>query len=332
MRPYLSIALGIATTTIIGAILFSFVDFGAVVTLIQEKSWSGFALFAICSLLTTGARTWQWHLMLSLWVERIPLTRLYLIALVRNLCADLLPARLGTAIYIPLVHRHLGITYTTATTTFGISFLFDIFSVLPLLAIAAVVQHLLQAPLGGMFIVAGAGIGLAAFAILLFLPQLLRVTRHLPLPARVTTWITSIAGEVQFIRAQGVYRRLFLASFLVRTGKYVTLYFLLYALLAPQGYGWVSLPPFTVFLGLFAAEFAASLPASGIGGFGLYEGTWAVAFTLLGFSRELAISSGIAHHLITQAWGYGLGFIAFIVLLWFRARLAQPPSVSSSAG
>ena len=66
---------------------------------------------------------------------------------------------------------------------------------------------------------------------------------------------------------------------------------------------------------MIAAELSASLPVSGIAGFGAYEGTWTFVFQLLGYSEKLSVVTSISHHLITQVYGYGLGALAMLVLL-----------------
>ena len=84
-------------------------------------------------------------------------------------------------------------------------------------------------------------------------------------------------------------------------------------------------------MGACGAEFSASLPISGIAGFGAYEGTWAIIFTILGFPQKLAITTGISHHLITQVWGYSLGVICLALLLLplFKVRKLVFEKISS---
>jgi hypothetical protein len=74
---------------------------------------------------------------------------------------------------------------------------------------------------------------------------------------------------------------------------------------------------------------AASLPVSGIGAFGAYEGAWAAAFELLGFPGHLAKLTAVSHHLFTQVYGYSLGALAFLLLLLpvFRPAAIVPTGV-----
>ena len=126
---------------------------------------------------------------------------------------------------------------------------------------------------------------------------------------------------LSILLAAGVFFRIFLLSLLVRLAKYASLGVLLAALLKGSGFGDALLSPSKVFLGIVSSEMSASLPVSGIAGFGAYQGTWSAAFTLLGMPASLAATTGVSHHLFTQAYGYSLGILALLALL---ALLAVP--------
>ena len=131
---------------------------------------------------------------------------------------------------------------------------------------------------------------------------------------KILLMLESTEREIRGAREAGIYGSLLLLSICVRAFKYGSLYVLLFALVAPLGYALEQLSVPKVFLGLCSAELAASLPISGIAGFGAYEGAWALVFNLLGFERIAEITS-ISHHLITQVYGYTLGGVALLVLL-----------------
>ena len=65
---------------------------------------------------------------------------------------------------------------------------------------------------------------------------------------------------------------------------------------------------------------AASLPISGIAGFGAYEGAWAGVFILLGFPAAMAKATSLSHHLVTQLYGYLIGIASILTLLALPAR------------
>jgi hypothetical protein len=189
---------------------------------------------------------------------------------------------------------------------------------------------------GGLILLAGTLVVLGA------LPRLVRVgawlvgrLRFLG-EQRVGAWTQAVReaeADIVLARRLGVYIRLVVLSVLIRLAKYGSLYVFLYALVEPIGYGFAELHPPRVFLGLCASELAASLPVSGIAGFGVYEGAWALVFRLLGFPGEFADLTAVSHHLFTQVYGYSLGALALLVLLLpvFRyepRRLSEEPRVS----
>jgi uncharacterized membrane protein YbhN (UPF0104 family) len=213
--------------------------------------------------------------------------------------------------------------------SFALSFLFDFTALAPLilLALAIVGTGLPMSP----GVLAGAGILLLVMSIVLIqiLPMTLRtaygVSKRLKvLRPRIRVWLERlIAGthrQVKRAKRKGVYAPVFGCSVAVRLLKYSALYVLLWAMLAPQGYSLANLPFPKVFLGLVAAEMAASLPISGIAGLGAYQGAWSLVFTLLGFPAETAKVTSVSHHIFTQIYAYSLGLLALLTLLIIPAR------------
>jgi glycosyltransferase 2 family protein len=73
------------------------------------------------------------------------------------------------------------------------------------------------------------------------------------------------------------------------------LYLLAYIILSGLG---VSIGFLKVVLGDTFLELSSILPFYTIGGFGIMEGAWALAFVSLGLSKDIAISSGFVYHLV----------------------------------
>jgi hypothetical protein len=208
-------------------------------------------------------------------------------------------------------------------SSFAHAFIFDIISlailILPALAVTAL------GPQSTLILAAVAVVlGAAAFMILTLLPYLCalaeRITGKLSfLPEKWRNGLQDIfqesAHHISLAQHQGVYWRVLALSFGVRACKYLSYYMLFLGLLLPLGFTLSDFPLEKVFLGLCSAELAASLPVSGIAGFGAYEGAWALVFQLLGYSERIAVLSSISHHLFTQVYGYLLGAVALLVLL-----------------
>ncbi len=314
----------LAVTAGIFAWLFGQVSPGEVSGLLRGADGRGLLAFLAGSLGASLFRTWRYAVLLGVSGYRPRRTALFLTVLVYNTFADILPARLGTAVYLYITTGRLGIPFGAASSSFALPFLFDLLALAPLLALAALGLGTGAGPPPWWLAAGGAALAGLTLAGLGVLPRAARAAAELAgafRPAgreRREKWKSALLaaeGEMRLARAGGVYGKLFLLSLMVRLCKYAALYAFLWALVAPRGIslGAASLP--RVFVGLVSAEMAAALPVSGLAGFGAYEGTWALVFRLLLFPPGLAASTGVAHHLFTQVYGYTLGAAALLLLL-----------------
>jgi len=306
-------------TVLVMGLLFRIVSVKDITGLIRNISMAPAVSFIFLSLAQTAIQTWRYSLLLTACQVNLPLPVLFLVTTARNLFSDLLPARIGTLSYVLILTGRLNVRVEKALSGFALAFIFDIITIFPLVTLALLASHqLLSAELRIvlpliLFLV-------IFFSILLrYLSHLFRVSAaavgYIKPLRRASTALDDTARQVDDIRQKGIYLPVFLLSLVGRILKYGKLFFLLLALLESQGYGWQDIGPARFFLGVSGAEFAASLPISGIAAFGAYEGAWALIFSLLGFPRELAVSTGISHHLITQIYGYSLGILALILLM-----------------
>lgn len=336
-RSWRRVALVLANVALTAAIfgyLFRHVRPGEVLDLLRNLDLRAVGMFVVLSLAASLFRLWRYRLLLRLSGYDPPPFPLFLMVLVRNAFSDLLPARLGTLIDIYFFTTRLGVPFPAAASCFSLTFIFEILALAPLIALAA-----WRAGAGGSFSTGGmllGGLALLAVAggLVALMPWGFRLGARLTarlMPAgwtlrrRAAETLDAIAGEIRRVQSAGLYGRVLALSMLLRIAKYASLYVFLFALLAPRGYTWAQLDAPRVFLGLCASELAASLPVSGIAGFGAYEGAWAAVFQLLGFPGDIAKVTSVAHHLFTQAYGYGLGGIALVALLlpvWRRMRAA----------
>ncbi len=306
--------------------LFSRITWGQVVDVWHRIDARLVALFVICMLTHQWIRTWRYRIVLQSMGQTTGWGRLFLVVLVRGICVDILPARTGELAYIYMLRTRLGVELGAATASFALVFLFDILALAPLLLVAIL---LVGAGAGGEIsigMVAAVAVGLLVLSALFIwnLPLLLRVgfgisRRVLSKGTRFRRWcsrlLASMHRQVHQAQRQGVYVQVFMQSLAVRFLKYAGFYALLLAMVLPQGYAMTQWPFHKVFLGLVSAEMAASLPVSGIMGFGAYQGAWTLVFTLLGFPVAMAQITSISHHLLTQVYGYLLG-LSSLLALW----------------
>jgi len=275
------------------------------------------ALFVMVSLGGLAARVGRYWLLLEV---RPSFRDLTLVTLVRNCLVDLLPARLGSLSFVYLATTRLNVPVQDSPATFFLALVFDMVAIL---VVGGAVSP------GGVALAVLAGVLLAVSiaAVLLMAPALdlgagiLRRCAAGNRLARVELWTklaglaTDTAEQVRRVRRRGVLLPVLLVSLLVRFFKFGAYYVLLQAVLISHGMAWGTLNFFEVFLGVAGAELSATLPIHGIAGLGTYEAAWALGFTQLGFTEELAILSGFATHLISQTYDYGLGLAALVWIM-----------------
>ncbi|MCB0319517.1 MAG: flippase-like domain-containing protein [Bdellovibrionales bacterium] len=304
---------------------FSRLSVHQIIEVFQNLSLQPLLAFFILSLSGSLMRTWRYQKVLQLTGQRVHTLPLFLITLVRNFCADLLPARLGTLVYIYLATQRLGATLSSASLSFLLALLLDLISLVPLLMIFVALS--LFNPLGGLSLLPALLIlaaTLLPIAMILWLHDLVALLKRLiqciafgseKIQSRLLPLLHALESDILKIQSKRVLGELFVYSLGIRLAKYGSLIVFLYALLYPLGYTHRDVTISYAFFGIFLSEIAASLPASGIGGFGLYEGTWATVFRIVGLPGTIADVTAVSHHLFTQTYGYLLGITALIALL-----------------
>lgn len=311
------------TTAAVFTYLAKTVSIDQLLSIIRGIHLPWVALFLFLSFSMSLMRTWRYQVALNAAGHHPGSLALFLITVVRNFFSDLLPARLGTLIYIYLVQTRLGIPFGAAATSFAFAFVFDMIA-LAVLIIPAVLVVSSEAIALGPALIFSALLLVGSLATLHLLPNLLywaqlilrnKMARFVPLREPLVKALNGFQADVILARKQSIFWRIFALSICVRCCKYLCLYTLLLALVVPLGFTVPDFPLPKVFLGLCSAELAASLPISGIAGFGAYEGAWALVFQLLGYSEQIASLTAVSHHLVSQVYGYGLGVFALLILL-----------------
>ncbi|PID74180.1 MAG: hypothetical protein CSB32_02115 [Desulfobacterales bacterium] len=123
----------LAVTVGIFVYLFRFISLGEVVALIGNVDRAALLMFVTLSFGMSFFRTWRYGLLLGLSGYQPTKISLFLVVLVRNFFSDLLPARLGTLVYVFIVNTRLGIPWGPATSSFALAFLFDLLAMAPLI-------------------------------------------------------------------------------------------------------------------------------------------------------------------------------------------------------
>lgn len=288
-------------------------------------------VFLVMSFSMSTLRTWRYLILLKFSGHHPHPLPMFFVVLVRNFCSDLLPARLGSLIYVFLLTTKLKVPLDQSASSFSLALLFDVCSIAPMVLIA--VLFLGESGEVSVAVVSSAAVGFAlvSFLLIFFMPFFIEVgvgliARLSIIPQKaankIITFLRKVKTDIKATQQAGLYGRVFVLSILIRVFKYAGLYFILYALLAPAGYTYEQLPWAKVFFGLIVPEFVASLPISGIAGFGAYQSAWIYMFQLLGFPEETAQITSLSHHMISQAYGFLIGVSAITLLfLPFMKRL-----------
>jgi uncharacterized protein (TIRG00374 family) len=324
LRQSTILFLGLVVAGAIFSYLFQHVTLEEVLDLLRNANRPAIGAFVLCSLLAAAFRCWRYKLLLASNGHHPSTWPLFLIVLVRNFFTDFLPARLGSLIYVFLVNFRLNVPYPAAAASFSLAMIFDLLAVAPIILVGLLFTGgsgaVSETWLITGTVVLALGSALTVRALPFMITQAVAILSRLELrqtarKQKVLRFLEDLRQDVERSSSAGILISVFVLSFVVRLCKYAGLYFFLYALLAPLGYTWSDLNPAKVTLGFCAAELAASLPISGIAGFGVYEGTWAMVFEFLGFPAHIAKLTGISHHLFTQVYACLMGGTALFLLL-----------------
>lgn len=283
-------------------------------------------LFGLAVLL----RAWRYRLLLgaSSGGAAPGLWPLGLITLVSNLFVDLLPARSGSLAYIVFLNRKLRVALPACVSSFAYAFIFDILGMLPLFGLA-IWLHGRQTGQAGWELY-----GLLAALGLLAVLAVVLLERGLGWAGALSAWLgrrlggrpgrllvkaaaqaSAMAHDVARVRRAGVLGRLLLVSVGVRFCKYLGLYLLMIGIAGHFGPAVLAALSFPLVLfALLVSEATASLPVSGIAGFGAYEGVMAATLLAVGLDQTQAAMIPFGLHLTTQLIDYSLGGLALITL------------------
>lgn len=313
-----------AGSVLVSAVLCAFllrrIDAGEIwrwLTRVDLRFFAGYVLASIAGLL---ARSYRYRVLLGGRVGFGPLT---LVTAARNFLVDLLPARVGSLSYVYLLTRRFGVPLEPVVSSFVVTFFYDLLA-MTLLVSAALALQLGRIPGGPAMAAVAAGLGLAVALAFVRLAEALRFAakalsgRRPAIASRLEETAQHVERSGGRVRSAGLLT-LSVAIRLLKFGAYWALFLGVVRAHDPTA---TDLPFWTVFLGIAGAELSATLPIHGIAGFGTYETAWAIGFTRLGVPPQVAILSGFATHLLSQAYDYSIGLVALAVALAWSRRAA----------
>ena len=264
--------------------------------------------------------------------------KLILVTLVRNAVVDMFPARLGELWYIYFLNR-CGVPIAAGITSFAFCIVLDIIVLIFLIggflllavAIPAIAPHGVTA--GSTALALGlVGILCIALVILLrYLPNLIQVAANIihryskhvgshrwkEIAASTELSVKQISKDFARLAQRNLLVKLGIYTLLLRVCKYGALYVLLLSVVKQWGIGAADIHPTVAMIAFLVAEASASLPISGLMGFGAYESSLVLVFSLSNISIVSPLQTSLITHLITQVKAYSLAFAA---MLFFSAQ------------
>ncbi len=327
-NKFIYIVLSAVVTILLFWLLFSRIRAEDVMSTLSRIYVPGVLIYMAVALAGAWLRAWRYKWLLR--PQPIGWGNILMVTFIRNSLIDLLPARLGSLSFIYVLNRRLSFAFEAAASTFVVAFVFDFLTLSPFLITALLaaglganaastpallaVSAVFLVAMGFLFwnIVPLSRLSLAIFRRLLnFFKADQKEFARLAVEKLELT-IQSLAA----IQQRKIFLPMLILSLFIRLAKYISIYFLFFALLRSHGFSLVDLSFWTFILGVSGAELSSALPIKGLAGFGTWESAWALTFGLMNFETRLAVVSGIGIHLITNVFEYSLGIASILVLAW----------------
>lgn len=322
MKRGLHILISLALTALLLYSIFSEISFGEFLEIIKKSNFSLILIYFIISFASQIVRAIRYRLILaSVGQENLPSRmRFFIVTLIRGAFVDFLPARLGELSFLYVLNRY-GISLVRGATTFAVCMVLDIAVLLAIFLLFALgsfaFNDQLVANISPIALIIVLLILLLISAVIYKLEQVLAFSeKFIPVKfAKLHQLFSQLIHDTKLLKEEKAFFSLLFLTFLLRLGKYSALYFLLCAVISQWGVLMREISPVLSFVSFIAAEASASLPISGLMGFGAYEAVWSFIFSLSNVSVPSIPVMIFAIHVITQVVGYALGFISLVAFM-----------------
>lgn len=327
IKPVISIVISISITVVLFLYLFNWKNLVEIKKSIFDIKFIYFACYAIFSLSNVFFRSLRYRMLIK--PLKIKVSSMFGLTLVRNLFVDMFPAKIGSLSYVALLNQRYRISMDICFASFFYAVLFDVLSLPPYLLLSAFgvtgVSH--QIPwqyllIGGllMILIVACIIGCLDKIIHYAVMFIRKCTASLKFQKNKYFMIAigkldEVEMAVVKVKQLKIMRNLFGISLLIRLFKYSALY-CLFAAVSKDIAGIFSVKKFSqMIFGITSADFTAILPVQGLAGFGTWETGWSFAFMMFGMPKSNAATIGFLVHLYSQMWEYGIGFLAFCIIV-----------------
>ncbi|MDD5616294.1 MAG: lysylphosphatidylglycerol synthase transmembrane domain-containing protein [Candidatus Methanoperedens sp.] len=303
----------ILTITFI-AILLSQVELGKIVEMLFKLKISYLVLGLVLYAISYFLRALRFYILLN---REVQLKALFSIVCIHNLAIILFPARSGELSYIYMLSKRHNKTLGDGAATLLTARIFDFIIILSLFLISTIIVKDLPIIMIRPIEIAGFLVFIGILVLLIFIYQLNRFVSYVRIIAvylkidkiNLVGYIFSKMDEM--IKSfNSLDRDKLLWSGLISLFIWIILYSVTYtAILAMR----IDMA-FDTFLLASSFYFMISIiPLQGVGGFGTFEGSWAISFIATGIGKEIAISSGFIAHMISIFYSLILFIIGYIM-------------------
>jgi hypothetical protein len=338
------LAASVALSIVLLGLLYSRINIGDLTQTLARIFVPGLIAYMAIALLGAVLRAWRYKLFLS--PHPVRWRDILMATFIRNSFIDLLPARLGSLSFIYVLNKRLDFTFEAATSAFVASFVYDFLTLSPFVVGAALVVGLGTTAVSTPTVLVIAGVFFAGWILVL-----VKIVWFFRLAVRVYQWVVRLlrweskrwalvsveklaatANSLDAIQKKRLAIPFFILSMAVRACKYVSIYFLLFALMRSRGFGFADLSIWKLILGITGAELTSALPVKGLAGFGTWESAWALTFALIAIDQKFAILSGLGVHLVTNLFEYALGIGSLLILAVPLMKRGERPPQPEDAG
>jgi glycosyltransferase 2 family protein len=272
------------------------------------------------------ARAYQKKILIG--SPRMSMVDLFLVTLVRNAFNMVLPARTGELSYVYVLNRKFKFPVEIGFSTLILILIFDLVIVFSLIVVAIIIVGINKYSISSTTVILIAvGLLVIVMVILFYLSKIIglllrffnfilsryKIGRN-KMVQYIYKKLIDINTNIELIQKRKIYWKVYLSALVIRVLKFVAYYFIIYAILKPEGYGFKDISFWVIFLGTVVAEISAVLPTHALAGFGTYEAAFVGAFILLGFGLKISGIIAFNYHLIILLFSVILGLIAIIIL------------------
>ncbi|OYT26468.1 MAG: hypothetical protein B6U97_03820 [Candidatus Altiarchaeales archaeon ex4484_96] len=309
MKSARNIVLSFLVTLFLLSVLFTQLDLGDFLVRLSNIQMRWLALGFFFYLSGYLLRALRFNILLE---GRIGIKKLFPVVCVHYFVNNILPARTGELSYIYMVRRFEGVSASEGFSTLTIARFFDFISI-TLLFIASLflVEETPEIMANALFtITLSAFMLIGVFAYLVYHPQkfiilldkILEATglKNYSIISHLRGKIAETLSNLGILKSKRVIFYSLSTSIFIWSSIYLMTYSILQGMEMDMGF-------FLVVLGATLSFFSNILPLPSLGGFGVYEGAWALAFIALGMEGEAAVSSGLGVHVVFLSYMIVLG-------------------------